>query len=476
MLLALCLGAPTIAGAATDRTVDDNTSGNTSQGVRLSTGGMSLGRGTVDLMNNHFGACRWLDNTSTNDYFVPDADAEGWNSFIAHAPAGVIRDRCCLSASVTLTSSDGRTATDTLINGRNRSTHTNYRDTAVATFPMSRQDCTTHCDGSTTCNTTSWTETVSQTYTCEATGWNSATVTRSAAPAVNAPAYQSCPLTSGPWTTGPWSVCSATTCGTSGVQTRTVTCDYDSCTGPTPPTTQSCSAAPCGWTYSWKTDGWSACSATCGGGTRERAVICKRNDGTIVADANCPNPKPATVEACNTQACSTSGPWTVGPWGACSATCGGGTQTRSVSCDYDDCPDMMPVALQDCNTQACQPVCHYVVTSMSGGNCGANAQNRANQMANTVCEPSDGTLMEDYAGCIIAAECSCAAPPPPPPAYDCAAATPVPHCDDGSLPNASQGQTAAVTCGTQCNKSRPYICDAGVWVPTDVCGGNRGGW
>jgi len=57
------------------------------------------------------------------------------------------------------------------------------------------------------------------------------------------PTSASC-VSEGPWTEGPWSSCSET-CG-GGIQTRTVTCDFDSCTGPEPETTRACNEDPCG--------------------------------------------------------------------------------------------------------------------------------------------------------------------------------------------------------------------------------------
>ena len=76
--------------------------------------------------------------------------------------------------------------------------------------------------------------------------------------------------TEGPWTTSSWGSCSAT-CG-NGIQTRTVTCDYDQCTGAEPSDTQSCSAGSntCGWSSWGSWTGWSGCSASCGGGTQTR--------------------------------------------------------------------------------------------------------------------------------------------------------------------------------------------------------------
>lgn len=41
------------------------------------------------------------------------------------------------------------------------------------------------------------------------------------------------------------------------------------------------------WTYAWELGPWSNCTATCGGGTQTRTVKCRRSDGTYVDDIHC---------------------------------------------------------------------------------------------------------------------------------------------------------------------------------------------
>ena len=62
------------------------------------------------------------------------------------------------------------------------------------------------------------------------------------------------------------------------------------------------------WTYTWKTGDWSECSADCGGGTQTRSVSCQRTDGLIVEDVFCDaENKPASSQTCNEQGCEECG-------------------------------------------------------------------------------------------------------------------------------------------------------------------------
>lgn len=73
---------------------------------------------------------------------------------------------------------------------------------------------------------------------------------------------------------------------------------------------------------------------------------------TAVSDANCLISKPIG----KTEQCTSS--WSVGSWGVCSKTCGGGTQTRSVTCPSGfNCTGVKPATSQACNTTACVAGC-----------------------------------------------------------------------------------------------------------------------
>ena len=85
--------------------------------------------------------------------------------------------------------------------------------------------------------------------------------------------------------------------------------------------------------YSWQTGAYGACSLSCGGGTQTAPAICKQNNGAIVADGLCAGAKPAsTSQSCNTQACPIDGGWSAWGGGSCDASCGGGSQVQTRTC------------------------------------------------------------------------------------------------------------------------------------------------
>ncbi len=87
--------------------------------------------------------------------------------------------------------------------------------------------------------------------------------------------------------------------------------------------------------YKWAIGAWSACSAACGQGTRTRTVTCKACDGKPAAASRCPQPAPPSSSACAaTTGCTYA--WKTGAWGACNKPCGGGTRARTVWSERSD--------------------------------------------------------------------------------------------------------------------------------------------
>jgi len=180
---------------------------------------------------------------------------------------------------------------------------------------------------------------------------------------------QTCPVNGGFTDFGEWSTCTAQ-CG-GGKQSRTRTC-----TNPTPAyggadcsalgstvETRDCNTKKCtvdGGFSQWSD--WGSCSAACGGGTQSRSRTCT-NPAPAFGGNDCSAIGQYTeTRPCNSQSCAVNGaysPWS--DWSACSANCGGGSQTRSRTCSSPspqfggaDCTSLGPaVETRSCNTDVC---------------------------------------------------------------------------------------------------------------------------
>ena len=145
-----------------------------------------------------------------------------------------------------------------------------------------------------------------------------------------------------------WSSCSKV-CG-GGTQTKTATDKYTGKVITSKNQTQSCNTMDC--CSSTTITGYGSCSKACGGGTK--AVYRKSNYN----GQNCS--KTTETLTCNTQNCCSDvnySSWS--NWGACSKSCGGGTQTRTrtATSKYNgqSCSGggIVLSESQSCNTHSC---------------------------------------------------------------------------------------------------------------------------
>ncbi|KAF7989616.1 hypothetical protein HCN44_008290 [Aphidius gifuensis] len=110
----------------------------------------------------------------------------------------------------------------------------------------------------------------------------------------------------------------------------------------------------------WFTGPWSSCSTMCGEGIIRREVICigkSSGESNILSDNNCTGPKPQAEDTCRLSACQPE--WYMSDWGECSASCGGGIKERIVKCIHDGVATLncdsstKPSDKISCNIDAC---------------------------------------------------------------------------------------------------------------------------
>tara|TARA_Y100001960_G_C14774839_1_gene882449 strand:- start:1339 stop:2259 length:921 start_codon:yes stop_codon:yes gene_type:complete len=115
-----------------------------------------------------------------------------------------------------------------------------------------------------------------------------------------------------------------------------------------------CSKSPKGQSIKYKWE-FRANSNECFSNTYKRKVyrcyyVNKRGQQIDVEEKYCG--KSTDLTGSNGPRCMAK--WQAGSWGGCNKTCGGGTQTRSVTCKANHfCPDAKPAASQACNTHGC---------------------------------------------------------------------------------------------------------------------------
>ncbi|NXE54135.1 ATL1 protein, partial [Casuarius casuarius] len=156
--------------------------------------------------------------------------------------------------------------------------------------------------------------------------------------------------------------------------------------------------------YRWSVDKLMACSASCGHKGVQLPQLRCLLDGTEVNTSHCKEkPKPALQPIpCNRRDCPSR--WMVTSWSACTRSCGGGIQTRRVTCQRltakgnsvpmsnDACAQgsKHPVDTQNCNRQPCV---EWVASSWGQCNGPCIGPRLAVQHRQIFCQTKDGTLV-----------------------------------------------------------------------------------
>ena len=181
-----------------------------------------------------------------------------------------------------------------------------------------------------------------------------------------------------------WSECSVS-CG-GGLQERSVECVEPSvCSwGNAPSPVQSCNSQQC--PPSWSLSSWSSCSLQCGAGSMQRGAQCLQwlSNGTVLSvnSSQCTQTQPSINGECNVFPCPS---WAYSSWSACSAQCGLGVQNRSVVClNYDGtfaantaCASQPQLPLQQtCGEDTPCPHWHRSLWTPCSEQCGGGFQTR----------------------------------------------------------------------------------------------------
>ncbi|XP_025423198.1 A disintegrin and metalloproteinase with thrombospondin motifs 9-like isoform X2 [Sipha flava] len=279
------------------------------------------------------------------------------------------------------------------------------------------------------------------------------------------------------WRTEPWSSCSAS-CG-NGYKRRRLDCVNTSTGKPVawnlcksknqPKNVTVCIAPVC---VTWYADNWKQCSAECGKGFEEREVTCvSMVSGKPMDESHCAvqEEKPESRRSCEShRSCQPVYTWRTGPWGECSEVCGGGVKERKVVCqpfdgprkllDEEMCVEHKPASSMSCNEQPCnngqQPayitlVWNFGEWSKCNVTCGSGHQHRQVQ-----CQNNEGTLL-------AAEQCEGLEKPatvqPCRTSTPCAATTPSPSAVRTYTWKTSKWSACSTTCGPGVH-TRRVVC------------------
>ncbi|MXQ94804.1 hypothetical protein E5288_WYG008206 [Bos mutus] len=176
-------------------------------------------------------------------------------------------------------------------------------------------------------------------------------------------------------------------------QSRSEWVEAARCAGSRPPAawSETCTPGPC--PPHWEAGDFGPCSASCGGGLREREVRCVEARGGLlrtVPRSRCRAlaPQPAAVDTCNSQPCPQRWRYKLA---ACSLSCGGGVAQRILYCarahgedtDEEILPDTQcqglprPEQQEACSPEPCPP--RWKVTSLGpcSASCGLGTATRS---------------------------------------------------------------------------------------------------
>lgn len=157
-----------------------------------------------------------------------------------------------------------------------------------------------------------------------------------------------------------------------------------------------------GCTYEWKPTEWSDWSSTCSdAASRSRSAICVQVEtNTSSPDRNCAAARPELTEtASRTEGCSAD--WEVGGWGSFSSTCSDtAVRSRAVSCKRSDgkiLPDTActEVRPNSSETQGIYESCGYRWGATEWGDFNSQCSMNATRTGDAVCLRSDGAVVED---------------------------------------------------------------------------------